>query len=249
MKCYYHHGEEAIGVCSNCFKAICEKDAVEQGGKLICKQCSLALASQAAAAQQARRVQQAMPRRPVAPKQKSLVDTLNSTLAQLSNQLFPKNPKMQVKKEGWGEIVVPIFFGGMIGGLFAGIPGINLLVFITVPFGVGLSLAFLRAEEKFEYAVSAHDGVKIGIISALVMVFMASIVGLLFNFVLSEQVFYYLLSRFPDMTYEQVHAWVSIIGLDPHLELSLLQLRFFATLVLYPAIGALAGGFFAKKMR
>ncbi|MFA5106342.1 MAG: hypothetical protein WC506_05280 [Candidatus Micrarchaeia archaeon] len=249
MKCYYHHGEEAIGVCSNCFKAICEKDAMEQGGKLICRNCSLALASQAAAAaQQARRAPVALPRRP-ATRQKALIDALNSSLASLSNQLFPKNPKMQVKKEGWGEIVVPIFFGGMIGGLFAGIPGINLLVFITVPFGVGLSLAFLRAEEKFEYAVSAHDGVKIGIISALVMVFMGAIVGLLFNFVLSEQVFYYLLSRFPDMTYEQVHAWIAIIGLDPHFELPLLQLRFFVTLVLYPAIGALAGGFFAKKMR
>ncbi|HQT44596.1 MAG TPA: hypothetical protein PLO51_01340, partial [Candidatus Micrarchaeota archaeon] len=84
---------------------------------------------------------------------------------------------------------------------------------------------------------------------ALVMVLVGAVVGLLFNMVMSQQVFNYVLARFPDLTYEQADAWVSLIGLDPHLELPLLQLRFFATLVIYPAIGALAGGFFAKKMR
>ncbi len=248
MKCYYHPDEDAVGVCSNCFKAICKKDAFERGGKLVCKTCALAMASAPAPPAYAPARPAAQQRRPSS-RQKIAFDAFKSALARGSNLLFPHSSSIQVKNEEWGEIIVPIFFGGMIGGLFAGFPAINLLVFVTVPFGVGLSLAFLRAEEKFEYAVSAHDGVKIGILSALVMVLVGAVVGLLFNMILSQQVFNYVLARFPSLTYAQADAWVSLIGLDPHLELPLLQLRFFATLVIYPAIGALSGGFFAKKMR
>ncbi len=248
MKCYYHHDQEAVGVCSNCFKAVCEKDATERAGKLICKTCSIAFSAQPPMPIQGARAYAPVPAKPAALRQKSFIDAFKATLAQLNNLIFPHNPKLQVKKEAWGEIIVPIFFGGMIGGLFAGIPVIDLLVFITVPFGVGLSLAFLRTEEKFEYAISSHDGVKIGILSALIMVFIGMIVSLLFSLVISEQAFSYIMNNF-NMTYEEADAFASLFGLDPHFELSIIQLRFFVTLVIYPAIGALAGGFFAKKMR
>ncbi len=37
MKCYKHPKIDAVGVCSECGKGICEKCAVEIGGKLYCK--------------------------------------------------------------------------------------------------------------------------------------------------------------------------------------------------------------------
>jgi len=37
LKCYKHPGVDAVGVCSECGKGICDKCAVEIGGKLYCK--------------------------------------------------------------------------------------------------------------------------------------------------------------------------------------------------------------------
>lgn len=39
MKCYYHPAIDAVGSCISCGKAICQEDAVEVSGKIVCKEC------------------------------------------------------------------------------------------------------------------------------------------------------------------------------------------------------------------
>lgn len=39
MKCYNHDDTEAIGVCTSCGKAVCEKCGVFFNNKLLCKSC------------------------------------------------------------------------------------------------------------------------------------------------------------------------------------------------------------------
>ena len=39
MKCYYHPDVDAVATCSNCGKAICQTDAVNVAGKIVCQQC------------------------------------------------------------------------------------------------------------------------------------------------------------------------------------------------------------------
>lgn len=38
MECFYHPGIDAIGICTRCGRAICQQDAVEVQGKLICRE-------------------------------------------------------------------------------------------------------------------------------------------------------------------------------------------------------------------
>src|SRR2546430_6742511 len=37
MRCYYHHGKEAVGICKSCYKALCTECAVDIGKGLACK--------------------------------------------------------------------------------------------------------------------------------------------------------------------------------------------------------------------
>lgn len=40
LKCYNHEEKEAVGICTNCGKAICDSCEMEVHGKLICKVCA-----------------------------------------------------------------------------------------------------------------------------------------------------------------------------------------------------------------
>ena len=37
MKCFYHHGEDAVGLCKACSKGICDVCATDVGGGLACR--------------------------------------------------------------------------------------------------------------------------------------------------------------------------------------------------------------------
>ena len=37
MKCFYHHDQDAVGVCRNCLKGICPQCAVEIGEGIACR--------------------------------------------------------------------------------------------------------------------------------------------------------------------------------------------------------------------
>ena len=39
MNCHYHPDVAAIGTCTNCGKAICDQDAIDVRGKLVCRTC------------------------------------------------------------------------------------------------------------------------------------------------------------------------------------------------------------------
>jgi len=37
MKCYIHHGEEALGICKSCNKGLCSDCAIDVGNGIACK--------------------------------------------------------------------------------------------------------------------------------------------------------------------------------------------------------------------
>ncbi|MBM3229493.1 hypothetical protein FJZ26_03615 [Candidatus Parvarchaeota archaeon] len=243
MKCFYHHDKDAVGVCSNCFKAMCENEATELNGKLLCTNCKAVIMAKLQA--QASQMQPASARQQQPQGQKKESGGVGS----LIKMIVPRDPNLQIKNEDLPLLIVPIFFGGVIGGLFASVPFINLLFFITVPFGVGLSLVFLKAEEKFRYAISGIDALKIGAACGVVIALVGSLGLFVWQIFLAQAAFEFFSKTAQAISYQEADIIMKIAGFDKDLAIELIILRLFAMLASYPIVGALSGKFFASKMR
>ncbi len=239
MRCYRHPDREAIGVCSSCFKAVCPECAKERSGKIICVECEQKLENSIK--------EKIIDTHKMHREQKRSIMEVIKTL--YLDKLFegrPDLPKMELK---YSDIVVPVFLGGFIAGILAGIPIFNFLFFLSIPLGAAITIGFLRIERDYDYIVGIPEGRIMGFLSGLVAAVVSILMLISLQAIFAPEIHDIASGILSESDMQKVGLLFGAAGLDPGLSLTILTYRFIFGIIVYPAIGLLAGMHFAKRMR
>ncbi len=241
MKCYVHRENEAIGVCSVCFKAICAECSQERDGKLVCVNCyappAPATAKCAACAGNGE-----LPPAPASPPKEG-------ALSGLFHAIFPRDARMPIQRARRGEMITPIFLVGLLLGIVLGIPVLNVFFFPIIIVGVSLGIIVLRAEGHFASLVSVRDGAVLGFVACLFAVFVSTLVMVSLEILLAPWAYSAFRSLLSFVQPGHADIFLKLLSLDKDLSLVVVQLHFLGKLILYPLTGALGGYLAAKYMR
>jgi len=242
MKCYVHRENEAIGVCSVCFKAICAECAHEKDGKLVCVNC-YAPPAPAPAKGAAVCAGVAVPLPPPPSPQKE------GFLSGIFRAVFPHDSRMPIQRAKRGEMITPIFLVGLLLGIVLGVPVLNIFFFPIIIVGVSLGIFVLRAEGHFTSLVSVRDGAVLGFVTCLFAVFVSTLMMVSLEVLLAPWAYSAFNSLLPFIQPEHADIFLKLISLDKDLSLVVVQLQFLGKLIIYPLTGALGGYLAAKYMR
>lgn len=175
------------------------------------------------------------------PKLKFLDDALKA--------IFPMDEKLPVMKARGIKMITPLFFGGLTTGICLGIPFLNLFFVPILLLGSAVSIILLRAWGYFTEIVSVKIGMRIGVLSSILAVFVSTLLLVSFEVLFAESVFEALIEAFPSIAPADIDLLLKICGLDRDLLLINLRIRFLLSIIFYPLVGGIGGAFFAKYMR
>ena len=241
MKCYIHRDNEAIGVCSVCFKAICAECSHEKDGKLVCANCFAPPAPAPAKGAVCAGNEAPPPVPPLPPKE--------GFLSGIFHAVFPHDSRMPIQRAKRGEMITPVFLVGLLLGIVLGVPVLNLFFFPIILLGVSLGIIVLRAEGHFSSLVSVRDGAVLGFAACLFAVFVSTLVMVSLEVLLAPWAYSTFTSLLPFVQPGHADIFLKLISLDKDLSLIVVQLQFLGKLIIYPLTGALGGYLAAKYMR
>jgi hypothetical protein len=163
--------------------------------------------------------------------------------------IFPMEKDMPVMDARGVKMITPLFFGSLITGIFLGIPFLNLLFVPIIFLGAAVSVVLLRAWGYFKEVVSVETGMRIGVLSSILAVFVSTLLLISLEVLFAQSAYGALVEAVPSVAPANIDLLLKICGLDKDLFLSILRLRFLLCIVIYPIIGGIGGAIFAKYMR
>ncbi|OIO22062.1 hypothetical protein AUJ17_00895 [Candidatus Micrarchaeota archaeon CG1_02_47_40] len=261
MKCYKHHEEEAVGICTNCGKAICLNCTREKMGKLVCFRCANKVDYEGFKSDRLvskellyefrkwEELHKDEGKGRYAGEKRFGPNEFLGGLSTLMKLVFPHDPRLPVMKEHGVDMIMPILLGGLVAGVLASVPVINLLFFLTVPIGAAAAIAFLRLEGYFQYRISEAEGLKVGILSGIAAAIVSIFIAATFATFFAENTFLILNGTFPNIPTQEMEGMMKIVGLNRHLSLDGIIEMFSINLVLFSFFGGAGGLFFAEKMK
>ncbi len=262
MKCYKHRDVDAVGICTNCGKAICIDCAREKYGKLVCFRCGNKVEYEGFASdrlvskellEEYRKWEEVHEDREQKKGRKNEkrfgLSDLGHELSRLMRLIFPHDPALPIMKEHGADMIMPMLLGGLIAGFFSSIPIINLLFFITIPLGTASAIAFLRMEGFFQYRISEAEGAKVGILVGIAAAFVSIILLVTFSTFFGDAIFSIAKGLAPATSNAEIEGMLKVFSLDRHLSLEGIFEKFFSNLALFVFFGMAGGIFFADKMR
>lgn len=141
------------------------------------------------------------------------------------------------------EMLTPAFYGGVIIGLLAGIPGISLLVFL---FPIGGYLAVKMVKDYYEKNVNMRDAAKVGAFAGLLGGFFSSLMLVIFAIFFADGIFTFFKSMIGT---ENAVFIMTLSGIDPNISFYTMRLRFLVNIVLCTILGCIGGVIFSIRSK
>lgn len=154
---------------------------------------------------------------------------------------FEAKVELRPERISFWEALTPAFFGGLIIGILAGVPGLNLLFPL---FMAGGYYAVKFIEEEHEKEVDEVDAAKVGMFTGIIGGFTATFITLIIAVFFADAAFAVALAI---LDKEIAQAVLLLSGLDPTLSLFHLRTRFLANIVLCSAMGAVGGVLYVRS--
>ena len=251
MKCFIHRKKDAIGICSVCFKGVCEK-CIAQTEPIICKSC-------------AEKIKKGEIEYPVKPSyqydryEKEPIEmkvgvsakprTKASKIGRVKNiwdKMHAHQP-LHIDNRISFDIVTPVALFGMITGILMGIPLLSILFFIFIPIAVLLSIIYIRMENDYKEWV----GEKKGMVTGLLVGIVTALVSLVIFIAMASYIGPMLAPFFQSISDGSLvgQMIITLASSNAVVTFGIIKLRFILTFTLYPIFGILSGYYFARKLR
>ena len=247
MKCYVHRKKDAIGICSVCYRGVCEK-CIAQDDPIICKSCYEKIKKGEVQPTKPKQVETVV--RPIGPvsQTKKVGSKVSKTGGVLSvwERLKSDHP-LPIDNRVSFDMLTPVALFGMITGLLMGIPLLSLLFFVLIPLSVMLSIMYLRVEHDYKVWVGERKGMITGALIGLVVVLVSMIVFIATSAYLGSHVYPALRTLFGSSWLGDVI--ITLASGNNVLNGYVIKLRLITTLVLYTLLGVISGYYFARKIR
>lgn len=163
--------------------------------------------------------------------------TLKDMIEQLEDDSIPKNPR----RISFFEMLTPAFVGGLITGVIAGIPGINIIIPLLA---IGGYVAARLVYDFYGKRLRSIDGIKVGAFAGFIGAFLGTLILMIIAAAYADGAFKAFKSTMDVQTAEFV---LLLSGLDPYVSLITLRTRFIVNVVLCVLLGAIGGWIYAQR--
>jgi len=250
MRCYKHPERDAVGMCKVCDKGLCEDCAVEVDDFLFCaKHAKMERAVKHAEREALGELEEepkeaqeepeeAAAPAPMAARQQA--KPLRKPLKAIPKKLLDISAK---------SMLTPAVVGGIITGTPSGIPFLNFACIIWMLLGGAAASYLLLLKESSKCATAPSklkypDAAFVGAISGIIGGSVAFVFSLFSGVTFWQQMLDLLLAN--GLDYNAAVALLSIVVVDPQIDLVLLLAKWLVFAVVFPLFGAIGAVLAAK---